>query len=191
VSPSGGTAITQAADGVMYANTQPKQFGGWDNTFRYKNFDLNILATYQFGFYVYYGSNAGLHDQRWWNNASDVLTDAWAKPGDVNKLYAKPVFNDNVSNGSSMPLSMNVFKGDFIKLKSVTLGYTLPVSLLNRAKISSLRFYVAGQNLGIHTKYPGPDPEVSSNGNTPTGAGVDRNTSANARTILVGLNVGF
>lgn len=191
VSPSGGTSITQAADGVMYASTQPKYYGGWDNTFRYKNFDLNVLMTYQLGFYVYYGSNAGLHDQRWWNNHRDVLTDAWSAKGDLNKIYAKPVLNDNVSNGSAFPLDMNVFKGDFAKLKNLSLGYTLPKNILEKIKISGLRVYVSGQNLAIITKYPGPDPEVSSNGNTATGQGVDRNTAANARTILVGLNVSF
>ena len=191
VSPSGGTSITQAADGVMYANTQPKYYGGWDNTIRYKNFDVNLLFTYQLGFYVYYGSNAGLHDQRWWNNAKDVLTDAWSAKGDENKLYAKPVYGDNVSNGSSMPLSMNVFKGDFVKFKNLTFGYTLPKTTVERIKISSLRVYLSGQNLAVFTKYPGPDPEVSSNGNSTTSQGVDRNTSANARTILIGLNVGF
>ncbi|MBS1509739.1 MAG: SusC/RagA family TonB-linked outer membrane protein [Bacteroidetes bacterium] len=191
VSPTGGTAITQAADGVMFANTQPKVYGGWDNTFHYKQFEVNVLATFQSGFYVYYGTNAGLHDQRWWNNATDVLTDAWAATGDANKKYARPVYGDNVSNGSAMPLDLNVFRGDFIKLKSLTFAYNLPATVLRRAHISNLKFYVAGQNLGIITKYPGPDPEVSSNGNSPTSAGVDRNTAVNARTILVGLNVGF
>jgi TonB-linked SusC/RagA family outer membrane protein len=191
VSGTGGTAITQAADAVMYANTQPKYYGGWDNTLRYKNFDFNILMTYQGGFSVYYGSNAGLHDQRWWNNHRDVLTDAWAVKGDAGKKYARPVYSDNVSNGSAFPLDMNVFKGDFIKFKNISFGYSIPQSLLSKAKISNLRIYVSGQNLGIITAYPGPDPEVSSNGNTTTGSGVDRNTAANARTILVGLNVGF
>jgi TonB-linked SusC/RagA family outer membrane protein len=190
VSPSGATAISQAADAVMYANTQPKQYGGWDNTFKLKNFDLNILATYQAGFYVYYGSNAGLHDQRWWNNDKDMLTQAWSKPGD-NAKWPKPVFNDNVSNGSAMPLDINVFKGDFIKIRNVSLGYTLPKSILAKAKINNARIYVAAQNLAIITKYPGPDPEVSSNGNTTTGQGVDRNTAANARTMMIGLSVGF
>ena len=143
------------------------------------------------GNYVYYGSNAGLHDQRWWNNSVDVLTDAWQNPGDTDKKYAKPVFNDNVSNGSSMPLDINVFKGDFLKLKSLTLAYNLPKSLLDEYKISSVRLYVSGQNLFIATKYPGPDPEVSSNGNTPSAPGVDRNTVGNARTFVFGLNVGF
>ncbi|MDE3236909.1 MAG: SusC/RagA family TonB-linked outer membrane protein [Bacteroidota bacterium] len=191
ISPTGGSSITQAADARMYANVLPKQYGGWSNSFKYKNFDLDVLFTYQLGFYLYYGTNAGLHDQRWWNNSTDVLTDAWAKPGDAGKTYAKPVYGDNVSNGSAMPLDINVFKGDFVKLRNITFGYRLPENLTSKAKISSLRIYVSGQNLGIFTKYPGPDPEVSSNGNSTTAQGVDRNTGANARTVTVGINIGF
>ncbi|GAB4028687.1 SusC/RagA family TonB-linked outer membrane protein [Spirosoma gilvum] len=194
VSPTGGTSITQATDGVMYANVVPKQYGGWDNNFKYKNFDLGVLLTYQLGFSVYYGTNAGLHDQRFWNNATDVLTDAWQKEGDTGKKYAKPVFNDNTSNGSAFPLDINVFKGDFLKVRSVTFGYTLPNSLLSKVKMSNLRLYVSGQNLAVLTKYPGPDPEVSSNGSTTSGnsaQGVDRNTIGNARTITFGIRAGF
>ncbi|UFH54921.1 SusC/RagA family TonB-linked outer membrane protein [Spirosoma sp. KNUC1025] len=194
VSPTGGSSITQAADGVMYANVNPKVYGGWDNNFKYKNFDLGVLLTYQLGFYVYYGTNAGLHDQRFWNNATDVLTDAWQKEGDTGKKYAKPIFGDNTSNGSAFPMDINVFKGDFLKVRQLTLGYTLPATLLSKAKISSLRLYVSGQNLGVLTKYPGPDPEVSSNGTgtgSNTGQGVDRNTVGNARTITIGLRAGF
>jgi hypothetical protein len=192
VSPvTGGNSITQSADAVMYKPSQPKGYGGWDNTFRFKNLDLNVLLTYQYGNYVYYGTNAGLHDQRWWQNARDVLTDAWSTKGDENKKYAKPVYGDNVSNGSSMPLDINVFKGDFVKLKNLSLGYSFSSQLLSKIKVNNLRLYVSGQNLAIITKYPGPDPEVSSNGNTTTGQGVDRNTVANARTLLVGLNIGF
>jgi TonB-linked SusC/RagA family outer membrane protein len=181
--------VSQAADGVMFANPIPRQIGGWDNTFRWKEIELNVLFTYQFGFSVYYGSHAGLHDQRFWNNAVDVLT-AWKKPGDITTV-PKPIYGDNVSNGSGLPMSYNVFKGDFVKLKNVTVSYNIPAKLVNKAKISSARFYISGQNLAIFTKYPGPDPEVSSNGNTNTAQGIDRNTIANGRTILVGLNVNF
>ena len=191
VSPTGGTAITQAADGVMYANSVPKVYGGFDNNFKFRNFDLGVLLTYQLGFSVYYGTNAGTHDQRFWNNDRDVLTEAWQKEGDTGKKWARPVWNDNVSNGSAMPMDINVFKGDFLKVRTVSLGYTLPSSLLSRAKITSLRLYVSGQNLAVLTKYPGPDPEVSSNGNSTTGQGVDRNTVPNARTITAGLKIGF
>jgi hypothetical protein len=190
VNPTGGTSINQAADAVMYANVIPREFGGWSNNFRYKGFDLDVLLTYQAGFSVYYGTNAGLHDQRFWNNNVDMLTQAWTKPGDIAK-YPRPVYGDNVSNGSAMPLDINVFKGDFIKLKNVRLGYSLPKTLLSKAKISNATIYVMGQNLLILTKYPGPDPEVSSNGNSTQGLGVDRNTGPNARTLTVGLNISF
>ena len=107
------SSVTQAKDGVMYGNTVPKVYGGWDNTFRYKEFDLNVLLTYQLGFYVYYGTWAGLHDQRFWNNHEDVLT-AWNKPGD-NSTVPRPVYGDNVSNGSALPMSYSAFKGDFAR----------------------------------------------------------------------------
>jgi hypothetical protein len=181
--------INQADDGVLYANTQPRYIGGWDNSIRIKDFDINFLFTYQFDFSIYYGSNAGLHDQRFWNNHVDVLN-AWSKPGDISSL-PKPMYNDNVSNGSAFPMDINVFKGDFVKLRTVQAGYNLPKSLLDRANISRARLYVSGQNLAVITNYPGPDPEVSANGNNATASGVDRNTLANGRTLTVGLNINF
>ena len=192
VNKTGGTSITQATDAVMYKNPLPKYVGGWSNTVSYGGFTLDMLFTYQAGFSVYYGTDAGLHDQRVWNNSTDMLTgSAWLKAGDAGKRWARPVFNDNVSNGSAMPIDVNVFKGDFIKLRNVTLSYNMPSSIMQRIGFSSARFYVSGQNLAIFSKYPGPDPEVASNGNSTTAQGVDRNTSPNARTITVGVNVGL
>ncbi|MBE7172511.1 MAG: SusC/RagA family TonB-linked outer membrane protein [Williamsia sp.] len=182
-------SVNQSDDGVLYANTQAKFYGGWDNTFHYKGFDLNIIATYQGGGYIYYGTYAGLRDQRFWNNVTDVLR-YWKKAGDVTDM-PKPVYNDNVSNGSSMPLDVNVFKGDFIKLRTVQLSYNLPASLLGKAKITNARVYISGQNLAVITKYPGPDPEVSTDGNATITQGIDRNTLANGRTITAGVNIGF
>ncbi len=181
--------ITQAADAVMYGNVVPKYTGGFSNNFKYKSFDIDVLLTYQLNFNIYYGTNAGLHDQRFWNNAIDVLG-AWKNAGDVTNI-PRPVLNDNVSNGSALPSSFNVFKGDFVKLKNVTLGYNFSSALLSKANISNARFYVSGQNLAIFSKYPGPDPEVSSNGNSNGAQGVDRNTIANGRTFLVGVNLSF
>ncbi len=193
VSPTGGTTIGPT-DQVMYANSAPKVYGGFDNTFKFRNFDLEVLLTYQLGFSVYYGTNAGLHDQRFWNNHRDVLTDAWQKDGDAGKKYAKPVWGDNTSNGSAYPLDINVFKADFLKVRNVSFGYTLPATMLSKLKMNSLRLYVSGQNLAVLTKYPGPDPEVSSNGSAISGnggQGVDRNTVGNSRTYTVGLKIGF
>lgn len=178
-----------AADAAPYKNTNPKYVGGFDNTVRYKNFEMNFLFTYQLGFYIYYGTQAGLRDQRFWNNETAILR-KWTKPGDITDI-PKAVFGDNISNGSAFPLDVNVFKGDFVKLRSLSLGYNIPKNIVDKAKMSSARFYVSGNNLLIFTKYPGPDPEVSSNGNGTTNQGIDRNTVGNARTITVGLNIGF
>lgn len=182
-------AITQSADAVMYKNSAPKAYGGFDNTFRYGGFDLNVMLTYQLGFYVSYGTNAGLHDQRYWNNAVDVLN-RWQKVGDITN-FPRAVYGDNVSYGNTIPLDINVFKADFVKLRNLSLGYTFPKSILGKAKLNNLRVFVAGQNLAIITNYPGPDPEVSSNGSNAAGQGSDRNSGPNARTYTMGLSVGF
>lgn len=186
----GTTAPTvSSADAIVYKNTNAKIFGGWENNIRFKNFELNALFTYQMGSWLYYGTQAGLRDQRFWNNEVGVLN-RWQKAGDIT-AFPKPIFGDNVSNGSSFPLDINVYKGDFIKLRTLTIGYNLPKSILEKVKISNARFYVSGNNLLILTEYPGPDPEVSSNGNGTTNFGIDRNTVANQRTITIGINVGF
>lgn len=189
-------AISQAADAVDYANATPKEYGGFSNNFHYKNFDLNVLITYQLGFHVYYGTQATMTDQRFFNN-STVILDHWTTPGQIAE-YPQVIFGDNVSNGTSFPTDFNVYKGDFAKLKTINFGYTIPKTFLNKVGIKSLRVYVTAQNLFIITKYPGSDPEVGSNGTSTTTAnngntapGVDRNTSGNSRTFTAGFSVKF
>jgi TonB-linked SusC/RagA family outer membrane protein len=185
-------SINQTADAIDYGNATPKEVGGFSNTFHYKNFDLNVLFTYQLGFYVYYGTAATLTDQRFWNNSVNILNH-WTTPGQV-AAYPKVVFGDNVSNGTSFPTDFNTYRGDFAKLKTLNFGYTLPKAILTKAGIKSVRFYVTGQNLFIITKYPGPDPEVASNGTGINGnstPGVDRNTVANGRTFTAGFSLKF
>lgn len=184
--------ITQSNDAVNYKQTNPKGFGGFNNNFRYKNFDLSFLLTYQFGGALYYGTRSGLLDQRFWNNTVDVL-DRWTTPGQVTDI-PKVKFNDNISNGNTMPLDINVFSSNFIKLKAANFGYSLPKSIVNKVGISNLRLYLSAYNLFVITGYPGPDPEVASNGSGAQGnisAGVDRNTAANQRTLTAGLSVKF
>ncbi len=178
-----------SADAVVYKNTNPKFFGGFNNTVNFHNFEISALFTYQFGSYLYYGTNAGLRDQRFWNNSTDVLR-RWQKAGDVTDI-PKPIFGDNLSNGSSFPLDINVFKGDFVKLRTVSIGYSIPKKWLGNVGITNANLYASGNNIWILTDYPGPDPEVSSNGNGTTNFGIDRNTVANQRTITVGIKLNF
>jgi TonB-linked SusC/RagA family outer membrane protein len=187
------TAPTQATDGVYYGPVLPTWSGGFDNNFRYKNFDLGVFIQFSGGNYIYNGTNAGLHDQRFWNNKTDIL-DRWTAEN-TNAKYPRVVYGDNVSNGSALIMSSNVEKGDFARLRNVQLGYSLSQSLLNTLKIASLRVYVQVQNAALVTKYSGIDPEVSSNNTANasinSAAGVDRNSVGQARTYTAGLNIGF
>jgi TonB-linked SusC/RagA family outer membrane protein len=182
-------AADQASDGVIIGPALPKWTGGWDNTVRFRGFDVNLLLFFSGGNYVYNGTKAGLRDMRNWNNAKEVLT-RWQKAGDVTEI-PRAVFGDNVSNGSAMVQSQNVEKGNFIKGRNIAIGYTLPKSMMDRIGLNSIRFYGAVQNAFTITNYTGFDPETSTNGNSNGSPSVDRNSVPQARTILFGVNVGF
>jgi len=179
----------QANDGVIIGPALPKWTGGWDNTFRYNGFDLNMLFFFSGGNYVYNGTKAGLRDMRSWNNSKEALT-RWTKTGDVTNI-PRIVFGDNISNGSGVVISENVEKGDFLKLRTVTLGYTLPKVATEKIGINSFRFYAQILNAFTLTKYTGYDPEISSNGNGNGNPSVDRNSVPQARSFNIGVNVGF
>jgi len=182
-------AITPAADAIPYKNSAPKIFGGWNNTFQYKAFELNVLMTYQLGGYMNNGTQSTMRDQRFWNNSTDILR-RWQNPGDDTDI-PRVVNGDNVSNGNTMPLDINISSTDFVRLKNVMLSYNVPVSFLSKLKLSSTQLYVSGQNLALLTKYSGMDPEVTTNANNAITQGIDKNQAPNARTITIGLNVGF
>lgn len=183
-------AISIVTDGKIYGPTLPKWYGAWDHTFRFKSVDFNVQAQFSGGNFIYNGTQAGMRDQRFWNNHTDVLN-RWQNEGDVTDI-PRLVWLDNVSNGSAFPVSSNVEKGDFLRIRNITLGYTLPANdLFKKASISNFRVYASVSNAFLFTGYSGTDPEVSTNGNDPGSAGVDRNTVPMARTILVGLNMSF
>ncbi len=183
------TAPNQLVDGVYYGPTLPTYYGGVDNTFRYKAFDLGVFVQFSGGNYIYNGTKAGLHDQRFWNNEKDIL-DRWTETN-TNAKWPRVVFGDNVSNGSTIIMSSNVEKGDFARLRQVSLGYSFGQTLLSRINVANARLYVQAQNAALLTSYSGIDPEISSNGANNTGSGVDRNSVGQARTYTVGFNIGF
>ncbi len=185
------TGPTQLTDGLYYGPTLPTWYGGLDNTFRFKNFDLGIFIQYSGGNYIYNGTKSGLHDQRFWNNQTDILG-RWTSPTETpSAKFPRVVYGDNVSNGSTIVMSQNVEKGDFARLRNVSLGYTFASELLTHAKLSNARVYVQVQNAALVTRYSGIDPEVSTNGANNTAPGVDRNSVGQARTYTAGLNVTF
>jgi TonB-linked SusC/RagA family outer membrane protein len=183
------TAPSQLVDGRYYGPVLPTFYGGLDNTFTFKGFDLGVFIQYSGGNYIYNGTKAGLHDQRFWNNAADIK-DHWT-PTNRNVQYPAVVYGDNVSNGSALIMSSNIEKGDFVRLRNVSLGYTFKSEMLSSVKLASARIYVQAQNLVLLTRYTGSDPEISTNGAQNTAPGVDRNSVGQARTYTAGVIVGF
>jgi TonB-linked SusC/RagA family outer membrane protein len=155
-------------------NGIPKYYGGITNQFTYKAFDFSFLVTFSGGNYIYdqylrqITSNLG-------GNLTGIPVDYynnyWKKPGD-NAKYMRLLWRGNVYKdengvvqnfGDARSLSTQyLFKGDFVKLKSVTIGYTLPMTSKTKNVIQELRLYANVENLYTLTKYPGWDPEGQS-----------------------------
>ena len=81
--------------------------------------------------------------------------------------------------------------GSFLRLNTLTLGYTLPKSLNDAAGISRLRFYATCNNVFVLTNYSGPDPEVSTRRNTPYTPGTDYSAFPRSRQFSFGMNLSF
>ena len=132
-------------------------------------------------------------DNRWWNNFAEVAELSWQKKGDQAK-YAFPVYGDNVSNGSAYDLTDWIEKGDYLRLKSVSLGYTFNTGAKKALLgFSSIRAYVQVQNAFVLTAFTGLDPEITSSySEQPVlAAGYYKNTLPQARTYTLGLQVTF
>lgn len=176
-------------DYYILGNALPTFYGGFNNSFKYGNFDLGINMTYSGGNYIQNGTKATWRDQRFWNNTTEVLT-RWTTPGQVSKI-PRVVIGDLLSNGSSFPISENVEKADFIRLQSASFGYRLPEKVFGKSGISSARVYTQVFNAFLITKYTGQDPDISVNGNTNTTPGVDKNSVPQGRSFTMGVNIGF
>lgn len=181
-------AIDNYLDGSIQGPSLPKFYGGFNNTLTYKDFDINLIFTFSGGNKLYNGTRANLLDQRYFNNGTFAL-DRWTTPGQETDI-PRLVYADNVSTGFSITNAAMVEKGDYLKIKDITIGYRLPVQRFIKQGVSSLRIYAQATNLFTITGYTGSDPEISINGNS-INSGKDHNAIPNATTYSLGLNLGF
>ena len=185
-----GTEYAGEFEPVDCGNTLPTWYGGWTNNFKYKGFDLSLFFQFSGGNKIYNGTKASVSDMRYWNNSKDVYNKYWT-PERTHAEYPMPIYGDNYSNGSALPISDLVERGDYLRLKNVSLGYTFNTKNWSKAVgISALRLYV--QNLFVITGYSGMDPETLTNVESATLAGgTDKNTLPQARTYTIGVNLTF
>jgi len=175
-------------------NGLPQVYAGWNNTFRYKGFDLNLMFTGQFGFQI-------LNSQRSFYENNSI---AYNKLKTAANWYSAidgagaPVIDPETGNQKQVQLSNamsqgvwsdHIENGDFVKLTNATLGYTFPLSGNVENYIKNMRVYVTGQNLFCITGYSGLDPEVSNYFLAP---GIDyRDKYPTVRSFTFGLSVNF
>ncbi|MBC6606641.1 TonB-dependent receptor [Hymenobacter sp. BT188] len=201
VDPANGDALYFAEDGSTtnlasgaflqkVGDPTPDYTGGITNTFSFKGFDLSVLGQFVYGNDIY--NSAGIFQSAngdYFDNQTIDQLDRWQNPGDITDVPQARLYAGNGTVQSSRWVS----KGSFLRVKNLTLGYTLPQTLAKRGYAQSARIYVSAQNLATITNYDGYDPEVNTAafGQANFLIGHDFYTPPLAKTILVGINVGF
>ncbi len=174
-------------DRTYIGTAQPDFVYGLTNNFSYKNFSLNVFLQGVQGTNIFTASRIeleGLYDYT--NQSTDVLR-RWTKAGDQTDIPSATMG----STDNSLVSSRFVEDGSYLRLKSVTLNYSVPAQLLKAASISRLNVYVTAQNLLTATKYKGFDPEVSVDSPNGPSMGIDYGTYPQSRTFTFGINVDF
>jgi TonB-linked SusC/RagA family outer membrane protein len=188
-------------DRTIIGDATPMHFGGLNNTFIYKGFDLSIFVNWVYGQDVYNVNRLRFSAARNRDeNALAIMNESWrvydgsgqdlrynpAKLEEVNAnaKYWRPFNNINLNH------SWAIEDGSFLRINNVTLGYSLPEKWLSRVKIQKLRFYATANNLYVFTRYSGYDPEVDTQ-SSPVTPNADYSSYPRSKTYIVGFNVTF
>jgi len=193
----------------------PKFQFGMNNSFRYKNFDLNLFINGSYGNKLFNYVSINLTRMSGYTNQLQVVTDrARVEPKDVNKVYdgTNGIWNwfqdiDNVklANNPSLPRALHagdpnnntrfsdryLEDGSYLRIKNIVFGYTFPSKLTRKFQVENLRIYANIQNLHTFTKYTGYDPEVGINTMTPNVFGMDNGRYPSPQSYTFGLNISF
>ncbi|ALL04016.1 hypothetical protein AQ505_00025 [Pedobacter sp. PACM 27299] len=187
-------ALTET-DKRSFGNANPTWFGGLNNTFTYKQFDLGIMLTFSGGNKVYnYTKQEALSNQKFLNNGVEIL-ERWTTPGQLTDVPKLVYGKDNFILLSGNLNSRFLENASFLRAQNLSLGYTVPADLVKKLNINNLRFYVQVQNAFVISGYSGLDPELatsySTNSSQNRAPGVDFNTNPVPRTYTFGINLGF
>lgn len=188
--------LTNLPDGLITADDQefigspwPDYQGGWTNSVSFAGFDASIFTQFSLGGEVYNGNREYTDGYGTFiDNNSGRALDRWT-PENPSNTEARATWND--ANDNVRSSSRFVEDGSYVRIKNAVLGYNLPEAFAGRMGLRTMRVYVQGQNLATWTDYSGFDPEVNFNGAAAVTRGIDFYTLPQARTLTVGLNVGF
>jgi TonB-linked SusC/RagA family outer membrane protein len=198
-----GDSVVNSNDERIIGNANPKFFGGLNQQFQYKNFDLSIFINFQYGNDIFndnklefgsgYTPNANLlsiENNRW--KTIDANGNVVTDPKALAELNKNATLWQPITTGSAFyPQSWAVEDGSFIRINNITFGYSLPNSLIKKMRMQRFRAYVTVNNLAVITNYSGYDPEVNTRRSTPMTPGVDFSAYPRSTSYIFGLNVTF
>ena len=177
------------AERMFVGDPNPKFFGGLTNTFKLGDFDLSFMFQGVFGNDIYDGGGGFFAaNGDWFDNSTLDQMNRWQNPGDITDIPQARLGECNGCNASSRYLS----DGSYVRLRTLTFGYSIPRATLDQFKLSSVRVFFTGQNLLTFTKYKGWDPEVNADYlASNVFQGNDFYSAPQAKTFSLGINVGF
>ena len=194
--PRGTTNNFNEAEFIDLGSPNPDYVGGWTNSVNWKNFDFNIFFQFVQGNMIHNVGGVFQSAADWFDNPSKEIVNRWRNPGDVTDVPRAYLGYGNGGQGRS---SRFLFDGSYVRLKTITLGYSLPANILSKAKLRSARVYLSGVNLATFTDYPLWDPEVSADYLNINADGTNNNifqgndfySAPQAKTFTIGVQLGF
>jgi hypothetical protein len=179
-----------SADRTIVGNPHPDFIFGLTNNFTYKGIDLTIFLQGSYGNDVFNGSRLFLESLQGGDNQLAAVTRRWQQSGDITDIPRATT--DPVASAQNKRVSSRFIEdGSYMRVKNITLGYTIGNNTLEKTMFSSVRVYVSAQNLFTFTKYTGLDPEVNYRGDDNSVIGTDFFTYPQAQTITLGANLKF
>ncbi len=175
---------------IKIGSALPDLFGSFGTSLQFMNFDVSAMFYYSIGglVYDYLRAEASVLRDGW--ATYDVLDQSWKKPGDITdfpKVYMN--YASTAYSRFNIGSSQWIYRNDFLRLRNLVIGYTLPSELLSKVRISGLRVFLRGDNLFTFG-------EMARGGSDPESGGIGGTTSSGytyfaSRTLNLGVNVSF
>lgn len=176
------------AERVILGSPYPELMAGFTNNLTFMNFDLSFTFQGEWGASLFnLGGKFQSGNARFEDNQTTDQLNRWQNPGDITNVPQARLFRTNGQQDSSRYLE----ESDFIRLRNLTFGYTLPLNVTERFKVDRLRVYFTGVNLLTFTDYSGYDPESTYDnfGNSNIQRGITFYSAPPAKTFTIGLNI--
>lgn len=199
-----GDGIIDLSDRTVIGNANPLNTGGFSINSRIYNFDIGAYFNWSYGNDIYNANKIEYTSTSKYSSRN--MIDIMASGNRWNNLRPDGTISNDPAELAAMNANTTLWSpymrtfvlsdwavedGSFLRLSTLTLGYTLPQSISNKIKMKKLRVYASGYNLWLLTNYTGFDPEVSTRRRTNLTPGVDYSAYPRSQSFVFGLNVNF